>query len=256
MSNEEVKNIWNTNAEFWDSKMGEGNEFHKMLIEPVQLRLLDIQPGQRILDLACGNGQFARKMAELGANVTATDFSEKLLAIAKAKGGPDIRYQIADMTKKGDLAKLADKPYDAVVCTMALMDVSDIKPLASYLPKLLKHGGRFVFSQLHPCFNSGTSTQVQEVDDLGGEVHTRFFVKVSDYLTEKTTPGFAMLGQPQAQYYFHRPISLLLGTFFQFGLVLDAIEEPSFANAGPGDRLFLNVFRNIPPALVCRLHLR
>ena len=41
--NNEVKNIWNTNAVFWDSKMGEGNDFHKSLIEPIQLNLLEIK---------------------------------------------------------------------------------------------------------------------------------------------------------------------------------------------------------------------
>ena len=76
MLNDEVKAIWNANAEFWDSRMGEGNDFHKTLIEPTQLRLLNIKPGQRILDVACGNGQFARKMAGLGALVTGIDFSK------------------------------------------------------------------------------------------------------------------------------------------------------------------------------------
>ena len=54
--NKEVKNIWNINAESWDSRMGEGNDFHKILIEPTQLKLLNIQPGQKILDVACGKG--------------------------------------------------------------------------------------------------------------------------------------------------------------------------------------------------------
>ena len=38
----EVKDIWNTNAVFWDANMGEGNDFHKLLIESTQLNLLDI----------------------------------------------------------------------------------------------------------------------------------------------------------------------------------------------------------------------
>jgi ubiquinone/menaquinone biosynthesis C-methylase UbiE len=61
LKKDEVKNIWNANAGFWDGKMGEGNYFHKTLIEPVQLELLNIKPGQRILDIACGNGHVARK---------------------------------------------------------------------------------------------------------------------------------------------------------------------------------------------------
>ena len=85
MLNDEVKAIWNANAGYWDSRMGEGNDFHKTLIEPTQLKLLEVNRGQRILDVACGNGQFARKMAELGAFVTAIDFSDKMIEIAKSK---------------------------------------------------------------------------------------------------------------------------------------------------------------------------
>ncbi len=36
--------------------MGEGNDFVEVLIWPATLRLLALQPGQRILDIACGNG--------------------------------------------------------------------------------------------------------------------------------------------------------------------------------------------------------
>jgi len=46
---DEVREIWNQNADFWDERMGEGNEFHKSLIEPCQLRLLNIADGAVIL---------------------------------------------------------------------------------------------------------------------------------------------------------------------------------------------------------------
>jgi hypothetical protein len=45
MKKDTVKDIWNANAEYWDKRMGEGNLFHKNLIEPTQLRMLDIKPG-------------------------------------------------------------------------------------------------------------------------------------------------------------------------------------------------------------------
>ena len=67
---DEVHDIWNKNAAFWDEHMGEGNDFHRLLIEPGQIELLEIKPGDSILDIACGNGQFARKMAGLGAPIT------------------------------------------------------------------------------------------------------------------------------------------------------------------------------------------
>jgi 2-polyprenyl-3-methyl-5-hydroxy-6-metoxy-1,4-benzoquinol methylase len=141
-----VKDIWNANAEFWDKRMGEGNFFHKNLIEPTELKMLDIKPGQKILDIACGNGQFARKMAKMGAKVTATDFSERLIAIAKAKSSKNIKYNVVDATKTSDLQKLVGIKYDAVVCTMAFMDMENIQTLIKFLPKLIKKNGKFVFS--------------------------------------------------------------------------------------------------------------
>jgi ubiquinone/menaquinone biosynthesis C-methylase UbiE len=132
MKKDTVKDIWNTNADFWDKRMGEGNDFHKILIEPTQLRLLDIKPGQKILEIACGNGQFARKVAEMVAKVTATDFSERFIEIARAKSDKNIEYKVIDATKTSDLRKLTVVKYDAIVCTMAFMDIEDIRTLIKF----------------------------------------------------------------------------------------------------------------------------
>jgi len=255
MMKDEVKNIWNANAEFWDSKMGEGNDFHKMLIEPTQLKLLNIKAGEKILDIACGNGQFARKMAELGANVTAIDFSDNLIAIAKSKGNYNIKYHVIDATSKADLKKLTGNTFDSIVCTMALMDMENIEVLINHLPKILKKEGVFVFSILHPCFNSGENILAHERDDLSGEVKSKYYVKICNYLIEKRESGISMMGQPKPQYYFHRPVSTILKYFFESGFVLDTYEEPSFMNIEDSNSIYENVYKHIPPALICRLRI-
>ena len=66
---EDNRRIWDTNAFWWDDKIGDGNAFQEVLIEPAMERLLEIRPGDRVLDIACGAGRFARHMAELGATV-------------------------------------------------------------------------------------------------------------------------------------------------------------------------------------------
>jgi SAM-dependent methyltransferase len=251
--NDEVRDIWNTNAEFWDGRMGEGNNFHKTLLEPTQLKLLDIQPGQRILDIACGNGQFARKMASLGARVTAVDFADNFIRIARARSSPEIDFRVIDVTSDKDMSALQGLSFDSVVCTMAIMDMADIDVLVRSLPALLQKDGRFVFSITHPCFNSGEAVQMHEREDLGGVLKDRYSVKMSNYLLSSQNLGLGMVGQPRPQYYFHRPLSRLLNSFFQAGLVLDALEEPSFPADTGSERLFDNVFQNMPPALVCRL---
>lgn len=247
-----VKDIWNANAEFWDKRMGEGNDFHKTLLEPTQLKMLDIKPGQKILDIACGNGQFAR---EMGAKVTATDFSEKFIEIARAKSSKNIKYEVIDATKPSDLQKLVGTKYDAVACTMAFMDIENIQTFIKFLPKLLKKNGSFVFSIPHPYYNSGEYVLMRERDDAGGEVNNRYYVKIRNYLVEKSYLGVGMSGQPKPQYYFHRPLSTILSYFFQNGFVLDAYEEPSFKNINNPVGFSDNVYQNIPAALVCRLRL-
>ncbi len=194
-------------------------------------------------------------MAKLGANVTAIDFSDKLINIAKSKGNYNIEYHILDVTSEADLKKLTGNTFDSIVCTMALMDIENIEVLINHLPKMLKKEGIFVFSILHPCFNSGENILAHERDDLGGEVKSKYYVKICNYLTEKRDLGISMIGQPKPQYYFHRPVSTILKYFFESGFVLDAYEEPSFMNIEDSDSIYENVFRHIPPALICRLRI-
>lgn len=253
--NKEVKDIWNTNAAFWDKRMGEGNDFHKLLIEPNQIELLDINKGDLILDIACGNGQFARKMTELGARVTAIDFSDELIKIARAKPLSDkIDYKVIDVTNMEDLNKLSQHTFDSIVCTMAIMDIENIQPLISFLPKILKNNGKFIFSILHPCFNSGENTLLHEINDSEGIINNNYYVKISNYLVSKKYKGIAMTGQPEPQYYFHRPLSEILNVCFKNNFYMDGLREPSFKDID-SKSLYNNVYKNIPPAIICSFKL-
>ena len=133
---EKVKEIWNTNAEFWDARMGEGNRHHKELIAPAQERLLALEKDELVLNVACGNGQFARRMVELGARVVATDPSERLIELAKARtteNADRIDYRVVDATDAEELMALGKGRFDAAVCGMAIMDMPKIEPLLSAL---------------------------------------------------------------------------------------------------------------------------
>jgi 2-polyprenyl-3-methyl-5-hydroxy-6-metoxy-1,4-benzoquinol methylase len=254
----EVAQVWNQNAEFWDKRMGEGNDFHKLLIEPAQLRLLEFRGGEVVLDVACGNGQFARKMADLGVTVVSVDAAERMIEAARARSARyenRIEYRTIDCTEREQLLSLGERRFDRVVCTMALMDMLDIQPLAFAAARLLKSNGRFVFSLCHPCFNSGLSKQGMERHDIGGELVEEYFIRVCRYSEPMTTKGLSMVGQPLPQYYFHRPLSVLLGIFFAEGFVLDGFEEPVIGDAAQSSKFFDMVYQRIPPALVCRLRL-
>lgn len=248
---------WDVNAAFWDAQMGDaGNDFHLRLVRPAVERLLGEVAGRRVLDVACGNGLFARRLAELGARVTATDVSEPMLEHARRRGSgqaASIEYRACDATDAEALRALGEGIFDAVVCNMALMDIAEIVPLASALPRLLTPGGRFVFSSTHPCFNRLGLRFMSEAAYDAGEPVSRRGVLITRYLTPETGEGVAIDGQPVNHLYHDRPLSALLRPFLGAGLALDALEEPAFPAADEEAGLGWAALPEIPPVLVARL---
>src|SRR5437879_11697707 len=85
-------------AEWYDTWVGT----HSMRDDPfftAVASLIDEVAGQRICDLACGQGRVARHLADLGARVVGIDLSANLLAIARRHEETDprgIEYLQAD----------------------------------------------------------------------------------------------------------------------------------------------------------------
>jgi ubiquinone/menaquinone biosynthesis C-methylase UbiE len=250
----EIRAAWDVLAAFWDEHMEAGRTWQRSLIQPAVERLLVLEPGERVLEIACGNGEFSRRMAELGARVLATDFSEPMLERACARGGP-IEYRLADATDEEALLALADvASFDAVVCNMAIMDMAEIGPMVAASARLLKRGGRFVFSTLHPAFNGAATRLVEQSENEHGVVRT-YSIKVSSYINPSTGMGVAVEGQPVAQWYFHRPIGALFRVWFRHGFVLDGIEEPVLAQEDVQPGSTAGVFVEVPPILAARMQL-
>ena len=83
--NDEGRELWNRKAEFWDALHGdEGNRFHRTLVSPAVEKLLALQAGERVLDIACGSGVMARRLAQLGALVLAFGLGAYLIAVTSA----------------------------------------------------------------------------------------------------------------------------------------------------------------------------
>jgi len=257
-ANQISRDAWDANAEVWDNRMGdEGNEFFQILQWPVITAFLDVQPGQHILDIACGNGLTSRKLAELGAQVTAFDFSANLIEKAKARSThleSLISYHIIDATNEQQLLGLGEQSFDAALSNMALFDMANIEPLFRVLRRLLKPGGIFVFSLMHPAFNNASSMHVMEEIDVEGVIKTVYSVKISRYMTPYQTKGLALRNQPKPQMYFERPLQYYLNLGFQNGFVLDGFQERAFPPEAPQSFPlgWGGNFSEIPPVLVAR----
>lgn len=257
----ETQDIWNQNAAFWDERGGDnGLIMQRTLIAPATERLLDLKPTERVIDIACGNGAFARRMTQLGAQVVACDVAENFIQRARARTTENmdrIEYRIIDATNQTALLALGEQSFDAAVCTMAVMDMPEIDPMFSAVRQLLKPNGRFVFSTVHPCFNSGQGMKrVIEEEDKNGSIVDVYAIKISNYASPTTYKGLGIVGQPVPQYYFHRSISDLFGACFRAGFAIDALEEPTFdATANPNRPFSWENFHEIPPVLIARLRI-
>jgi len=255
---DENRRIWDANALWWDDRIGDGNVFQTVLIEPAMERLLDVVAGDTILDAACGAGRFARRMAELGARVVAFDYSAEFIARARERTSSDaaVEYHVVDAANAEALLSLGSNGFNKAVCTMALMDMPEIGPLFATISRMLKPGGAFVFSVTHPCFHSAAIQRFAEIYEEQAGRHVMLSgVKVSSYLSPFARKTEGIIGQPEPQWFFHRPISTLFQFGFEAGFVVDGIEEPAL----PADERKAGVrwhdMPDIPPVMVVRMKL-
>lgn len=251
--NEDSKTIWEQNAKHWDEYMGnDSNRFHQELIRPYTVKLLKVKDKQTILDIGCGNGNFSRRLAELGAHVVAFDYSEQMVECAKNRSEKylnQIDYRVVDATNYDELFSLGNKKYDSVVANMALMDIDDISPLVNSLHKLLKTNGTFVFSITHPCFQTPGLRKINETEDINGEIIIKNSIQISKYLRPDPYKAIGIKGQANPHFMFHRPLSYYMNLFFEASFILDGLEEPSFQKQIDENKFDWNEF---PPVLILR----
>jgi len=135
-----------------------------------------------------------------------------------------------------------------------MMDLPVIAPLLGALRRLLKPGGRFVFSVPHPCFNSCALRMTAELVENEGQLSQVYGLHVTEYLRPAANLSSGIINQPEPHYLFHRPIGVLFGECFAAGFVVDGLEEPAFAVGMNAKNVFSWAKRpQIPPAMVVRI---
>ncbi|MGH2506883.1 MAG: class I SAM-dependent methyltransferase [Ktedonobacteraceae bacterium] len=204
-------------AEWYDNWVGT-HSMNEDPFFPAVEALMDEIEGLRICDLACGQGRVARHLTSLGARVVGIDLSANLLEIARryeAATPQGIEYLQADARNlDSDVLGI----FDGVVCCMALMDIPDLVPTLHSVARILRPGGWFVFSILHPCFHTSQSGEMETPE---GTVRT-----VSKYFVEGHWRSDTRSGPPGKVGAYHRTVSTYVNALTSSGLTLEHISEP------------------------------
>jgi SAM-dependent methyltransferase len=113
------------------------------------LARLDVAPGTRMLDVACGAGQIAIPAARAGARVTGVDIASNLIEQARARAsaeGVHARFE------EGDAEMLAfdDAEFDLVVSLIGAMFAPQPDRVAAELTRVCRPGGRIVMANWTP----------------------------------------------------------------------------------------------------------
>jgi ubiquinone/menaquinone biosynthesis C-methylase UbiE len=110
---------------------------------------LDIRPGQRVLDVAAGNGNATLAAARRWCDVVSTDYVPSLLVRgqlrAKAEGLP-VEFKVAD----AEALPFADAAFDVVVSTFGVMFTPDQDKAATELLRVCNSGGKIGLANWTP----------------------------------------------------------------------------------------------------------
>jgi demethylmenaquinone methyltransferase/2-methoxy-6-polyprenyl-1,4-benzoquinol methylase len=106
------------------------------------VRDLGLGPHARVLDLACGTGDFCRELARAGADPIGVDRSAGMLAAAATPGGTPL------VRGDGLLLPVRDHSVDAITCGFALRNVVALDPLFAECARVLRPGGRIALLEV------------------------------------------------------------------------------------------------------------
>ena len=166
---------------FWDSVAGVYDLFVNIVNRRTHVALRKIvsdliQPGERVLECACGTGLLTEVIAQKCARLTATDFAPKMLARAKKNCAAfsNITFELADIT----VLKYPDGSFDAVVAGNVIHLLDEPMKALRELDRVCRPGGRLIIPTYMNRDNKGnTSGFATAVGKAGADFKRQFTVE-------------------------------------------------------------------------------
>ena len=229
-----MKTSWGNVAGWYDKVVNDADSYQSQVILPNVLRLMAPKRGDRVLDLACGQGFCSHTLAAEGAHVTGVDIAPELIEIARTHAINDQEFIVSSAD---DLHEFKAGAFDSALCVLAVQNIEKMSAAFKEVARTLKSGGKFVIVLNHPAFRvPGQSSW--GMDEKGAVSAGIRYRRVDEYLSESRAtidmhPGqvaavAAGVARPVSRavtYSFHRPLQVYSKTLANAGFAISRIEE-------------------------------
>jgi ubiquinone/menaquinone biosynthesis C-methylase UbiE len=212
---------WQKVGDWYDSIVGDtGSYYHQKIILPGVLRLLDLKPGDSLIDLACGQGVLASHLPK-EVEYLGLDAAKSLLQKARSRH-PEKRFVFADLTKP--LPIEPKKSYTHACCILALQNISEPALVLKGVAKHMQEGSKLVLVINHPCF------RIPRQSHWGQDEQSKLqYRRVNLYMTPQkipiaTHPGKSAHEQKET-ISFHFPLSSYFQFLHESGFVVESLQE-------------------------------
>lgn len=203
----------------WYNNLIEKNpdSYQKKLILPNLIRLVEAKKGELILDLACGQGFFAREFAKLGAKVIGVDISPELISIAKQD--KSVEYHVSEA---GKLDFLKNESVNKVLIVLSLQNIENANDVIREANRALKPKGKLFLVLNHPVFRIPKRSYWGWDNKLIIQ-----YRRLDAYLSESKEPIRMHPGDNPGEktLSFHRPLQFYFKVLNKNGLLVSKLEE-------------------------------
>jgi ubiquinone/menaquinone biosynthesis C-methylase UbiE len=155
--------------ELYDDRSGKYDDSHHPRLARHMVELARLQPGEDVLDLACGTGLVSFPAATIvgdKGSVVGIDISSGMLEQAKSKlsghSPQNVEFYLHSITDLASLPALEGKLFDVIICCSALVLLEDAAAALRHWTSYLKPGGRLVTDVTHPM-NLAAGTAFERV---------------------------------------------------------------------------------------------
>lgn len=212
---------WQKVSRWYNESLGQtGDYFHRKIVIPKILLMMNLKPGDSVLDLGCGQGILARHLPK-SIDYCGVDLSTGLLSFAKNHDINDKHQYI-----KADIAKplnLDQGEFSHAVVVLALQNVNQPQMVISNASKYLKAAGQLAIVINHPCFRipRQSSWQIDERSKLQYRRVNRYLSPLKIPINMQPSRG----SKGNLTWSFHFPLSQLCGWLYKNAFLIEKIEE-------------------------------